>query len=391
VAVLSRHFAPTAGGAEAYAYRLVECLADRYAFTICAQSFGPPIEGVVYRPISAPPWMPRWINQWHFSRATQQACGGMDIVHSHENAAHGQIHTVHVQTVRSNLFGPLAKRTPWINALKVATSPRLMFYLWIERRRITSAAKQVVFASEALKADTIAIWPELAAELKPGALSVIRPGTFAPPLPATSQAWLRRKATSRANALRDLTALKNADPQAPWLLFAANDWAKKGLGVILHAFPDLPPNAQLLIAGKTEQQARFAAQLAAPNLAKRIHVLGPLQNLAALYPACDLLLHPTLQDAYPMVVLEAFGHGLPVITTQAPYNGLAAELAGQEEALLLCTPGDADALAQAVQTALFDASATQARATQAHKFAQAHRWEAIAQEYAACYDAVLNP
>ena len=52
LAVLSRNFSPTAGGAEAYSYRLVEHLRGRYRISVMAQNFGPPIDGVTFVPMT---------------------------------------------------------------------------------------------------------------------------------------------------------------------------------------------------------------------------------------------------------------------------------------------------------------------------------------------------
>ena len=43
LAILMRHFSPTAGGAEAYAYRLAEQLRHSYRITAFSQTFGPPM------------------------------------------------------------------------------------------------------------------------------------------------------------------------------------------------------------------------------------------------------------------------------------------------------------------------------------------------------------
>jgi glycosyltransferase involved in cell wall biosynthesis len=318
--------------------------------------------------------LPRWLNQWHYSRSAQAAAQrlGLEVVHSHENTFFGQIQTLHVQTVRSNLFGPLAKRSAWANRLKVATSPRLAFYLAAERSRLH--APQPVFASQALKADTLPYFAHLAHLVS---APVITPGTH-----LSALAPLEHAATLRLQARQ---AWATVPAHATWLLMAANDPRKKGLDAALGALQRLPPQHHLLLAGKPDQHTHYRAEAQRLGLTQRLHFLGPVAEMPQLYTACDLLLHPTLQDAYPMVVLEAMAHGLPVVTTPAPYNGLSAQLQHLQHAWLL-PPNDPEALAQACR----QHHALAAMRPAAHAFAAQHSWAEIAEQYAALYRAQLS-
>ncbi len=72
----------------------------------------------------------------------------------------------------------------------------------------------------------------------------------------------------------------------------------------------------------------------------------PHVELFAQYQKADVLVFPTLCDGFGMVVTEAFAHGLPVITTR---RAGAADLVRHGENGLIVPPGDADALAQALE------------------------------------------
>ena len=63
IAVLSRNFSSTGGGAERYSIALVEQLASRHEVHVFAQTIAHQHPGVTYHQVSLPMKRPRWINQ----------------------------------------------------------------------------------------------------------------------------------------------------------------------------------------------------------------------------------------------------------------------------------------------------------------------------------------
>jgi glycosyltransferase involved in cell wall biosynthesis len=61
-----------------------------------------------------------------------------------------------------------------------------------------------------------------------------------------------------------------------------------------------------------------------------------------------MLVHPTLEDAYAMVVLEAMAHGLPFVVSGAPYSVKAQDQTDSMNALTLKEPKNAKALSFAI-------------------------------------------
>ena len=61
-----------------------------------------------------------------------------------------------------------------------------------------------------------------------------------------------------------------------------------------------------------------------------------------------MLVHPTLEDAYAMVVLEAMAHGLPLVVSGAPYSVRAQDQTGSMNALTLKEPKNAKVLSFAI-------------------------------------------
>jgi glycosyltransferase involved in cell wall biosynthesis len=375
IAVLSRNFATTGGGAERYSIAIVEELAARHEVHVFAQVIEHAYSGVTYHRIPMPMTRPRWVNQLYFAwktwRATRQ---GFDIVHSHENTWHGNVQTVHVLPVKHTLFagkqgGALALR--W---LKVLTSPRLLAYLWLEKRRYAWALKKrVVCTSSSLKVVLQATYPESTPMLE-----VVTPG-----VDAVSG---RASDTQRVEA-RELLGLPI---DADLLLFVGNDFVKKGLPALLQALAQRPARTQLAVVGNAESESALRKLAERLGLTARVHFLGSQQDMGLAYRAADALVHPTLEDAYGMVVLEAMAHGLPVVVSDAPYSGIAQDLRDDENALLLRDPQDVTKIVTALERLQTEVGLTDVLSSRALAFAQAHSWGLAADAYEAMYASIAK-
>lgn len=92
IAVLSRSFDSTGGGAERYSIALVEQLAQRHEVHVFAQTIKHQWHMVHYHRLWTPLARPRWINQlWFAARSWWATRRGFDVVDSHENTWHGQV------------------------------------------------------------------------------------------------------------------------------------------------------------------------------------------------------------------------------------------------------------------------------------------------------------
>ncbi|MDO8372485.1 MAG: glycosyltransferase family 4 protein [Polaromonas sp.] len=374
IAVLNRVFDPAGGGAERYSIALVEQLAQRHEIHVFAQQIRHHAPGVTYHRVSLPLRKPRWLNQLWYATATWWATRrGFDIVHSHENTWQGQVQTVHVLPVKYNLFHG---RTGWRRLLawvKVWTSPRLLTYLGLERLRLAARGGRCVVVTSASLGDTLAA-------TYPGTLAVttvITPGVVLPTAPTG--------ATEQAAARVQL----GLPPDRRCLLLVGNDYRKKGLGTLLRVLGDLPADVVLAVVGNPGQIPVFERQAQAEGVAGRVFFLGSLQDVAPAYRAADCLVHPTLEDTFAMVVLEAMAHGLPVVVSSAAYCGISSLLSHGADALLLDDPQDAVKLATTLRQVLGNEALRQQLGAQARAFASRYQWPAIARQQEAVYFATL--
>lgn len=135
-------------------------------------------------------------------------------------------------------------------------------------------------------------------------------------------------------------------PGGASVLFAGRLTPEKGVGVLLEAWaaaPDLPP---LRIAGDGPMADDVARAAAADD---RITWLGwqSGEAMADLMATAALVAVPsTVYDGPPLVVIEAMGHGTPVVASDhGPFPGMVDD--GETGRLFAC--GDAAALAAAVR------------------------------------------
>lgn len=375
IAVLNRVFSPTGGGAERYSIALVEALSHRHDIHVFAQTIEHHWPGVTYHRVSRPFSRPRWVNQLWYACLTWWATRkGFDLVHSHENTWHGQVQTLHVLPVRYTLFDGRAGFNRALTLLKVALSPRLLTYLGLEWSRLRAGdGRQIVVASQTLGSQVEAVYPALF-----GRLTVITPGVNLP-----------KEANSPALKSSARTAL-GLPAEGFGILFVANDYKKKGLQTLMEALTQQPADVFVFVVGRRADEAVFKQVALGLGLAKRVVFLGPQEDMHRVYQAADCLAHPTREDTFAMVVLEAMVHGLPVVVSGARYCGIASSLITTEQALILDDPLDASALADFLLQLQRDGTLRQRLSEKGYEYACQHQWPLIADQLERLYRAQMT-
>jgi UDP-glucose:(heptosyl)LPS alpha-1,3-glucosyltransferase len=173
------------------------------------------------------------------------------------------------------------------------------------------------------------------------------------------------------------------------LLFVGNDYRKKGLQTLLAAFAQLPADVVLVVVGNAAHIPAFREQAQAFKLEGRVFFLGSLKEVGPAYEAADCLVHPTLEDTFAMVVLEAMAHGLPVVVSGPAYCGISGLLQHAVNAMILDDPRDANNLAQLVARVLGQRTLQDQLAHGAKEFASHYQWREIALKQQSLYFSVL--
>jgi len=153
----------------------------------------------------------------------------------------------------------------------------------------------------------------------------------------------------------------------------------------LQALASLPADVFLAVVGNTAAIAGFRDQVQALGLAQRVFFLGSLQDVSPAYQAADALVHPTLEDTFAMVVLEAMAHGLPVAVSGPRYCGISGLLTHGVNAMVLDDPRDAAHLGQVLARMLGEPQLQAQLRQGAADFARHYQWRDIALQQETLY------
>jgi glycosyltransferase involved in cell wall biosynthesis len=151
------------------------------------------------------------------------------------------------------------------------------------------------------------------------------------------------------------------------------------MGILKYLYPDL----HLILAGDGPDRERLNAFACATQVADRVHLLGPQENLSALLADCTAVWVPNRCEGGRQSTLEAMAAGRPVVASRQP---ALAELVTDGDTGFLITPRDKVALARQTRLLLDDAdlgrrlgNAGQRRATEQFGGAQ------LVERYASVY------
>jgi glycosyltransferase involved in cell wall biosynthesis len=234
-------------------------------------------------------------------------------------------------------------RPAWLNRL----------YRWVERRYL-KGLDGFVFNSQTTRAAVEQL------------VGLHRPGVVAYPgrdhLPPTLTLQQVEARTQQTGPLR--------------LLFVGNLTPVKGLHALLQALGSVPPDGWCLsVVGSLAMDPDYVhsirRQIDAAGWHDRVRLLGACPNaeVAGYLMQHQVLVVPSLYEAFGMAYLEAMGFGLPVIASSA---GGAHELIVEGEHGFLVSPGDVASLARHIQTLHHDRGCLRRMSLAAYHRAQLH-------------------
>lgn len=195
----------------------------------------------------------------------------------------------------------------------------------------------------------------------------------------------------------DVAAFGDGDPFPGWPgmdqavgFLGRLDEPRKGLDVLLDAFARLAPRRpglRLLLAGPGDAGAVRALE---PALRQRVVMLGQVSEAdkTRFFHSVDVYAAPNLGgESFGIVLLEAMAAGTPIVASDlAAFRPVLADgRAGR-----LCPPGDAPALALALDALLADQPARRELAATGRSLVQAYDWAAVARQVVQVYETVLT-
>lgn len=317
-----------------------------------------------------------WFAANHFSRWFESRRSGrrFDLVYSPGvnclDASVIQIHIVFAEFFRSMPPGMRLGRNPLLSWPRLIH--RQLYYrliIALERRLYTRSDVLLVGISEKTVEDLNRFYR--AAGGVPVVYHGIDTGRFAP----------ERRRVLRPVAREQL----GLPPEAFAVLLVGNDWRKKGLNCLLDAILAAGrPHVRLLIVGNDDPRP-FAEKFAA--LTGRVLTLPIRKDVAYYYAAADLLVAPSLEDAFSLPPLEAMGSGLPVIVSRKA--GASEIVTHGRDALILEEPTNADELSRLITRVCDDESLRQRLSEQALITARRYTWAANAEHMKRLFERVL--
>ena len=149
------------------------------------------------------------------------------------------------------------------------------------------------------------------------------------------------------------------------LLFVGSGFIKKGLDRAIRALANAREQQphhriRLLVVGQ-DRERRFRRLAKKLGVLELVHFLGGRDDVADLLLAADALVHPALDEAAGIVLLEALVAGLPVICTDV--CGYAHHVADAKAGMVLRSPFLQEDLNAAVLRSLDGVYRSQCRET----------------------------
>src|SRR2546428_2995307 len=208
--------------------------------------------------------------------------------------------------------------------------------------------------------------------------------------------------------------LRQADARAPLgrdaceflILFVGRIEQIKGIDVLLEAVgdllrgrPDLRRRSCLVVVGgaidpradasESEKIAELRAMVDAHGIGENAGFVGSLaqRQLALYYSAAHVCAVPSLTESFGLVALEAMACGTPVVATRV--GGLQTVVTS--ESGVLVPPGDAEALAHAIESLLDDMELRIQLSAGARARALTFTWDRVADGVEDVYSELLTP
>ncbi len=184
---------------------------------------------------------------------------------------------------------------------------------------------------------------------------------------------------------------KDLDPDieaGEYAVFLGRLNRRKGVDVLLLALAEVPANGkvQLVVVGDGDERQALEDQAVCLGLGPRVRFVGARHGGDKTYllqHALCAVVPSRLWEAFPLVVLESWAAGLPVIASSVP--GLM-DLVRPGETGALVPPEDPSALAAALRTTFADQPRTRRMGEHARRVAQEYSWRGIALRHLRLYE-----
>jgi UDP-glucose:(heptosyl)LPS alpha-1,3-glucosyltransferase len=362
IAILVKRFI-LSGGKERYVVELAKALTRQghnvhvYACT-CDQTL---LNGITFHPVVSRYGFSGILNTLSFIRETDKMVStqAYDIVHSHERNYRQKILTLHSLTYCQGL-----EKYSFLKRLdQKYLSLRSLLYLWLEKRQMKSP--WLVSVSQEVSRDVEKYYG------RTHHMITIPPGVDIDQFDPMTLSHLREQARKENNLQENELAV----------LFVGSAFQRKGLDRIL---PFIQGDMRLFVVGKGDRLGKYKRLIKAHGLEKKVVFTGLVKDMKPYYALADMVVLPSLSEAFGMSILEGMACGLPVIVTQN--CGVADLIDHNVNGLVMKKEAD-------LGIYLDQLGSKEERfrlGTGARKTAQAYTWERVGQTHEIFYKRLLS-
>lgn len=296
------------------------------------------------------------LSLYSFAKETSKLLAGKkyDVIHSHDKGCDGHVSTVHTFSYKKGI-----ENLSLIKKLNdFGLSPRAWLYLHMEKKQMKSHMLAAV--SEIIKNDI------KTCHKRTDNVSIITPGVdideFSPEIIADARSCARKK--------------ENLKPDDIAVLFVGSEFKRKGLD---HLIPAIGENMKLFVVGRKEHMRHYSHLVKQYNLSDRIIFTGLTDNIIKYYALSDIVVLPSISEAFGMTVLEGMACGLPVVTSSAA--GCSSLVKTGENGFVFRDPGELSGMLNVLK----DKDIRTRIGINARKTALTNTWESTAQRYETLY------
>ncbi len=234
----------------------------------------------------------------------------------------------HFHTARAHALAPFARGTAraLIVTRRMDYPPNRIFARWLFNRAVDGVAAISPAVADALESAGV---PRAGIAIIPSGVDCER---LRPPTVTERRAARIRFALGEGDVA--LGAIGALEPRK----------GHRGLIDAIARLREMEP-LRCLIAGGGGERVELAAQIERLGLARRVRLIGPIEDARELLWALDIFAMPSLKEGLGVAALEAMACGLPVVASR---TGGLADLIEDDVTGALAAPGDAGALADAI-------------------------------------------
>ena len=294
IAVIIKNF-NLLGGAEKYAVKTTQLLAlkghkiDLYSWNADKKI----IDGINHIKIPYKAKFSSFLSLWFFGYFVRKKLKNKkyDAIISHDRTWSQDISIVHTFSYKTGL-----KKYSFFRKIdQVWLSPRALCYLWLEKQQMSK--KNLVSVSDIIKDD-----------IKNNYQRVKNVFTITP--------GIDMKTFSHINIQKNKDKFRNKEniPDNKFIvLFVGSEFKRKGLDVLI---PSIGDDMFLYIAGRGEKINYYKKLIKKYNKISKIKFLGLIKDTNKWYSISDVVVLPSIKEAFGMTILEAMSCGLPVIVSK---------------------------------------------------------------------------